>query len=339
LRIRPLIAIAAVILLTLAISWTWLQKEFETPYYNAAEPETYIDIARGSKTKEIADLLVKKGILHNRLPFILYLRFSNIGRQIQAGEYRFEKPATPEQIAKKLIRGDIYFHAVTVPEGLTAYETIDLLSKNGLGTPAGLQKALQQIDWIRDINPAAHNLEGYLFPDTYRFGRKDDSEKIIKAMLNQFRLKLGRILAQYPKNSGLSVSETVILASMIEKEVKKQEEGPIVASVYFNRIKRGMPLACDATIIYALKIAGVYNGNLRKSDLVSESPYNSYIHKNLPPGPISNPGANSLRAALNPAHTDYLYYVSRNDGTHQFSRDYQAHLEAVARFQPRGRRR
>jgi UPF0755 protein len=158
-------------------------------------------------------------------------------------------------------------------------------------------------------------------------------------MVNQFRLKLGRILAQYPKSSSLSVSDAVILASMIEKEVKKSEEGPIVASVYINRLKRGMPLACDATIVYALKIAGVYNGNLRKPDLVMESPYNSCIHAKLPPGPISNPGAGSLRAALNPANTDYLYYVSRNDGTHQFSRDYQSHLHAVARFQSRSRRR
>ncbi len=334
-----LIPFALIILLSMTAGGKWFQKEFETPYYDAPAAETYIDIVRGSTIKNIADLLVDKGILHNRLPFIIYLRLSNRGRQIQAGEYRFEKPATPVQIAGRLIRGDVSFRAITVPEGLTAFEVVGLLVKKGLGTPAELQKALLRTDWIRDIDPEARNLEGYLFPETYRFGRKDDSETIIKTMVNQFRLELARILEQTPKNSGLSISETVVLASMIEKEVKKPEERPLVASVFINRLKRRMPLACDATVIYALKLSGVYNGNLRKPDLVMESPYNSYIHTNLPPGPISNPGTHSLQAALNPADTDYLYYVSRNDGTHQFSRDYQSHLHAVARFQMRGRSR
>lgn len=310
----------------------WLQRELEMPYFNASG-ETYIDIPRGAKPREVTDLLVKNGILHSRIPFIVYLRTANLGRQIQAGEYRFSNPATPEQVARRLIRGDVYFRSVTVPEGLTAGETIELLAKNGLGKPAEFHKALLQTNWIVDIYPKARTLEGFLFPETYRFGRKDDPEKIIRAMVNQFRSKLARILEQTPQSSGLSVSKAIILASMIEKEVKKPEERPLVASVYINRLKMGMPLACDSTIIYALKSAGVYNGNIRKADLAMESPYNSYLHPDLPPGPIANPGAASLRAALNPANTDYLYYVSRNDGTHQFSKNYQSHLGAVARYQ------
>jgi UPF0755 protein len=328
-----LIFLAAIVLLVLAVAGKWLLRELETPYYNAADYETYIDIPRGANSKQIADLLVSNGILHNRIPFIIYIRYYNLGRRIQSGEYKFDKPATPKQVAQRLIRGDVYFRSITVPEGLTAFETIDLLVRNGIGTADGLENALLKTIWIRDIDPKAKNLEGYLFPETYRFGRKDDSEKIIRTMVNQFRAKFARIQEHASKRLDLSVSEAVILASMIEKEVKIPEEGPIVASVFINRLKRGIPLACDATIIYALKIAGAYNGNLRKTDLALESPYNSYIHQSLPPGPISNPGAQSLRAALNPANTDYLYYVSRNDGTHQFSRDYQSHLHAVGRYQ------
>jgi UPF0755 protein len=331
---RPLlIALCFIVLLVLGVAGKWLLTELETPYYNAPTNETYIKIPHGAKTSQITDLLVGNGILHSRLPFSIYVRYYDLGRQFQAGEYRFDKPATPRQIARRLIRGDVYFHSITIPEGLTALETIDLLAKHGLGTADEFEKAIERTSWIRDINPAARSLEGYLFPETYRFGREENSEKIIKTMVNQFRLKYARLREEAPKYSDLSLPETVILASMIEKEVKMPEEASLVASVLINRLNRGMPLACDATIIYALKISGVYNGNLRKADLSMESPYNSYIHKNLPPGPISNPGVGSLRAALNPANTDYLYYVSRNDGTHQFSRDYQSHLHAVNRYQ------
>ena len=154
-------------------------------------------------------------------------------------------------------------------------------------------------------------------------------------MVDQFRLELSRVTAKYPIPSGWTVSEIVILASMIEKEAKKSEERALIASVLINRLKKRIPLACDATIIYALKLAGTYNDNLRKADLSMATPYNTYLHPGLPPGPIANPGADSLHASLNPANTDYFYYVSRNDGTHQFSEDFQSHLRAVARFQKR----
>ncbi len=331
-RIFP-IALAAFILLVPALAAKWLLKELETPYYSAPSQETFVDIPRGAGTKQITDLLAKEGILHSRLPFIVYMRWRSLERRIQAGEYRFDKPATPIQIARRLIRGDAYSRSITIPEGLTAFETIDLLAKNGLGTADELEAAIHNVHWIRDMDPTAKNLEGYLFPETYRFGRKDDSEKIIRTILQEFRSRFARIRQQASKDSGLNIPEAVTLASMIEKEAKIPEEAPLIASVLLNRLKKGIPLACDATIIYALKISGTYNGNLRKADLSLESPYNSYRHRNLPPGPIANPGESSLTAALNPAHTDFLYYVSRNDGTHQFSKDYQSHLHAVNRYQ------
>jgi UPF0755 protein len=257
----------------------------------------------------------------------------NLGRRIQAGEYLFSEASTPRQVARKLIRGEVYFRSVTVPEGLTARETVQLLAREGLGNLEKMERALLNAEWIRDLSPGAGNLEGYLFPETYRFGRKVESEAILRTMVDQFRKKFAAIAAETPGRNGLSVPETVILASMIEKEVRRTEEGPLVASVLVNRLERNMPLACDATIVYAMKLAGIYQGRLGKDDLKMESPYNSYLHAGLPPGPIANPGAAAIRAALHPAESDYLYYVSRNDGTHQFSTNYGSHVRAVNRFQ------
>jgi UPF0755 protein len=239
-------------------------------------------------------------------------------------------------VAQRLIHGDVSFRSVTVPEGLTAHETIELLAKSGLGNSEELEQLLLRTDLIHDLDPKAQSLEGFLFPETYRFSRKADCETVIKAMVHQFRIRIGKITAQYPIHQGWTIGQIVILASMIEKEVKRPEEGPLVASVLMNRLERRIPLACDATIIYAMKLAGTYQGRLGKADLAMQSPYNSYINGNLPPGPICSPGEPSLHAALNPAQTDYLYYVSRNDGTHQFSRDLASHQHAVERFQKSG---
>ncbi len=317
----------------------WLHSELGAPYYSAQIGEVFVDIQKGATANEVASLLVHAGILKNRIPFVTYLRYTGKARQIQAGEYRFCGPDTPIRIAQRLIQGDVHFYSITIPEGLTAGETIALLAHSNLGNIAEMERALLNTDWIRDLDPKAKNLEGYLFPETYRFGRKSDSETILKTMVNQFRLRISKIMAESAAQSGWSISSLVILASMIEKEAKQLEERPLVASVLVNRLRKRIPLACDATIIYALKLAGTYKGNLRKVDMEMDSPYNSYLHLGLPPGPIANPGADSLRAALNPAETDYLYYVSRNDGTHQFSKDFRSHLQAVNKFQRANRGR
>jgi UPF0755 protein len=332
--LKTIIAIAVLSgSICLAAAAIWLHSELQTPYYGAQSPEIYIDIARGMSTNQIANLLVISGALRSRLPFIVYLRYKGLGRRVQAGEYRFSSPATPKQVAQRLIQGDVYFLLVTVPEGLTARETVDLIAQKGLGKHDEMEQALQRTDWIRDLDPRAQSLEGYLFPETYHFSRKSSSEMIIKTMVDQFRLRFAAISRDNPLQPGWSLAKTVILASMVEKEAKKVEEGPLVASVFANRLAKRIPLACDATIIYAMKLAGTYRGNLSKEDLRMDSPYNTYLHLNLPPSPICNPGANSIRAAINPASTDYLYYVARNDGTHQFSKDLSSHIDAVNRYQ------
>ena len=316
-----------------AVSFMWLSSELETPFYGSPESEVFVDVPRGASAGETANLLARAGIIRHQLPFRVYLRYTDTGRRIQAGEYRFAEAASPRQIARRLVQGDVFFYSITIPEGLTAHETVDLLAQKGLGNAAEMQRALLKTRWIRDLNPNARNLEGYLFPETYRFRRNTDSETIIRTMVDQFRSKLGKTLRDSPVPSGWNLSRIVILASMIEKEVRRPEEGPLVASVMTNRLAKRMPLACDATIVYAMKIAGTYEGRLGKADLRMDSPYNSYVHFDLPPGPICNPGLAALRSALNPANTGYYYYVSRNDGSHQFSKDYNSHIRAVNLYQ------
>jgi UPF0755 protein len=247
LTIKLFAAAALVAVIGLASAGVWIYSEIEEPFFGAQANVVFVDIPRGSSANEAAELLFRAGILKHRLPFRIYLRYANAGRHIQAGEYRFTRPATPKQIVQRLIRGDVFFHSITIPEGLTASETIALLAKNNLGDPAGLERALLKTDWIADLDPGAKNLEGYLFPETYRFRRKTDSGTIIKTMIDQFRAKMAKISSLYPMREGWSISKVVILASMIEKEVKKPEEGPLVASVLINRLNIRMPLACDAT--------------------------------------------------------------------------------------------
>jgi len=314
-----------------------LISELQYPYYNAAEEETFIYIPPGAGASVITGLLKEQGILHTKLPFRFWLRRHGLDRSLKAGEYRFSGRATPIDVAQKLTSGDIYFRSITIPEGLTAMETVELLARNGFGNRKKLEEMLLRTDLIQDLNPSAQNLEGYLFPETYRFGRREDEEAVIRTMVDQFRNRINRILKELPLPDGWTLERIVTLASMIEKEAGNPLEWPLVAGVYVNRLRLNMTLGCDATIIYAMKLAGTWNGNIRKADLQMDSPYNSYIHRDLPPGPICNPGEGTIRAALNPAKTDYLYYVSKNDGTHQFSKDLRSHNNAVNRYQRSGR--
>jgi len=335
--LRRLLIFCSFFLVAILVVVFGLISELQRPYYNAGEDETFIYIPTGANAAKVAALLKEQGILHMQLPFRLWLRYNGLDRSLKAGEYRFSGGATPAQVAERLTRGDIYFRSITIPEGLTAMETVELLARGGFGESEKLEAALLRTDWIQDLNPSAQNLEGYLFPETYRFGRSNEEESVIRAMVDQFRERMNKIKKESPSPDGWTVPRIVTLASLIEKEVKDPSEQAIVASVLVNRLRLNMPLGCDATIIYAMKLAGTWDGNIRRSDLRMESPYNSYIHRDLPPGPICNPGESAIRAALNPEKTDFLYYVSKNDGTHQFSKDLRSHNEAVNHYQRSGR--
>lgn len=330
-RLRLVWLIVSLLALTATFA-LWVRYELASPYYGCGS-ESFVDIPHGAGTGEIADMLIAGGVLRHKLPFTLFVRWKGLGRHLQAGEYRFVAPARPAEVVQRLVQGDVFFLTLTIPEGLTARETIALMSRNGLGKESDLLQLLGRVDWIADLDRRATSLEGYLFPETYRFSRHAGPEEMLKTMVAQFRQRTLPLLAPDRLPDGWTIPEIVTLASMIEKEAKIQEERRLVASVLVNRLRIRMPLACDATIIYALKQAGGYDGNLHKPDMRIASPYNTYLHPGLPPGPIANPGMESLQAAVAPANSNFYYYVSRNDGTHFFSENLQSHLLAVARFQ------
>jgi UPF0755 protein len=322
-------------LLLIAAAFTiWMRYELAAGCF-AGGPEVFVDIPRGSGTNAIAAALSAGGVLRRDLPFILYVRWNGLGKHLRAGEYRFTSAERVSQIVQRLVQGDVFFRSLTVPEGLTAREIFALLARNGFADERALVELLNRVDWVADLDPGATSLEGYLFPETYRITRHTTPEEMLKSMIGQFRRASASLLAAHRLPHDWTLARVVTLASMIEKEAKNPEERRLVASVMINRLRVKMPLGCDPTIIYALKLAGSYNGNLHKADLGLDSAYNTYLHQGLPPGPIANPGYDSLLAVLEPATSDFLYYVSRNDGTHHFSRDLKTHLLAVARYQPR----
>jgi UPF0755 protein len=331
--IRATVWSALAIALVALIGLVSMHAAMTTPYYGSNSAEIFLEVVSGAGAHSVATLLADAGVIRNRLPFEVYVRWTGLDRRLKAGEYRFASPATPAEVARRIAEGDIFFHSVTLPEGLTAREAISVIVGAGIGNRDALEQAVLRADWIQDFDPSTRSLEGYLFPDTYRFPHDADAAQIIQSMIRQFRRRYSALVAVHPAPHGWTACRIVTLASMIEKETGSASERPLVASVLVNRLARGMPLACDPTIIYALKVAGSYDGNLRKRDLALDSPYNTYTRAGLPPGPICNPGEESLRAALAPPQTDYLYFVSRNDGTHQVSRDFTSHSAAVARYQ------
>ena len=248
---------------------------------------------------------------------------------LKAGEYKFDAPASALQVRRRLLRGDVYVRTVAVPEGYNIYDIAAVVEQAGLGTGADFITAAKgDLFLIKDLDPNATSLEGYLFPDTYHFTRIDTAHEIVAAMVHRFRQEAQKI--------GLlrqgDVHRIVTVASIVEKETAVPDERPLVASVYYNRLAKNMLLGADPSVVYAALLAGRYRGTIYQSDLQFDSPYNTYKYAGLPPGPIANPGAASLEAAMNPAQTDYFYFVSDNNGHHRFSRTAEEHERNVAAY-------
>jgi UPF0755 protein len=258
---------------------------------------------------------------------------SHRGRHLKAGEYRFDRAMTPFEIIDKIARGDVFVISVTFPEGLTFAEMARIFESHGLGTAESFVKAARDPAPIHEIDPAARDLEGYLFPETYALPRHTDAARLTRMMVARFEKVFTPELRQAAAARTLTVRQAVTLASIVEKETAKAEERPLVAAVYTTRLRIGMPMQCDPTVIYGLVKAGRYDGNIHKVDLSFDSPYNTYRYPGLPPGPIASPGRASLDAAVHPAAADYLYFVSRNDGTHEFARTLEEHNRNVQKFQ------
>jgi UPF0755 protein len=303
------------------------------PYKGFPETEVFVTIERGASAVRIAESLEERGIVRDGMLFVLALRYRGQTAMLQAGEYRFAEPSSTLAVLDRLVAGDVFTQAVSVPEGLTLQESADHLAGLGLGEASAFVRSFEDRGGIRDLDPLATSLEGYLYPTTYRFPRSVEPGEVARTMVSQFKDVFDESRRARAKELGLTTREVVTLASVIEKETGVAEERPIIGSVFRNRLERGMPLQSDPTIIYALKLEDRYDGNLRKADLELDSPYNTYRVPGIPPGPIASPGEAALDAVLHPADTPYLYFVARNDGSHQFSATYAEHIAAVRQYQ------
>ncbi len=303
---------------------------WETPFKSYSSGEKFVLIPRGASSLAISRQLAREGIVRHWVLFLGYVKTLQRAHPLQAGEYRFTEPLTVPQVAEKLVRGMVYYHEVTIPEGFSVFDIADLLSQLGLATADSFRSASGNPRFIHDMVPEARSLEGFLFPDTYRFPRGVTAEEITRKMVDQFRQVVAHSIASELKNSPLSLQELVTLASLIEKETGIDEERELVSSVFHNRLNHHMPLQSDPTVIYAAKLRGTYRGEILQKDLDQPSPYNTYLHAGLPPGPIANPGLRSILAALKSASTNYLYFVSTGQSRHVFSATLEQHSRAVA---------
>lgn len=323
-------AVAAGILLALAVAETWVY--LERPYAGWSGRGVTVELPRGLGAGAMVRRLHDAGVLRNPRLVTTWVVLSGRAGRLKAGEYRFERPMSPAEVVGILERGEVVLHAVTLPEGIGMGEVARRLEDAGVGVAAELLEAFHHPDAVRELDPEATDLEGYLFPDTYHLPRGQPPRRIASALVERFREITGPDYLEAAGTVGLSLREAVTLASMIEKETSVPAERWRISRVFHNRLRRGMKLQCDPTVIYALERAGRATARLTYADLQFDSPWNTYVVAGLPPGPICNPGRASLDAAVHPADGDELYFVASPGGGHEFSRDLPSHLEAVRRW-------
>ena len=322
---RIILVLLLLIILGGAAFAYWAYNDLHTPVAHTKGAQ-YIEIPRGSSPAEILERLNSEGIIRRSWPLLAYIKFKGLGPNLKAGEYRFPSPISPLGVLRKLEEGEQRLSRFTVIEGWTRWDIAASMARIPELKLASADDALALMDdttAIRDIDPTANNLEGYLYPDTYSFPPDATASSMIAAMVRRFRQEWKPEWADRARALNMTPRQIVTIASLIETEAKLKDERPLVASVIYNRLRRSTPLGIDSTVIYASKLAGKWknDGKVYKSDIDRDSPYNTRLRVGLPPGPVASPGASSLQAALNPAQTDYLYYVrepSRNDGAHNF---------------------
>jgi UPF0755 protein len=291
-----------------------------------------VELPAGSSSREIGRRLSDAGIVPDPWTFRTALWLTGRARSLQAGEYRFDEAASPLEVVDRLARGDVYELRLTFREGLTIDDMAVEFQSHGLGPAAAFVEAARDTSFLSALDPAARDLEGYLFPETYPVTRTTSAADLVRMMVERFKTVYAEAAREHDPND-LSVRQIVTLASLVEKETARAEERPLVAAVYRNRLALGMGMQADPTVIYALRRRGHYDGNIRKTDLSIDSPYNTYRYRGLPPGPIASPGRASLEAALAPADAKYLYFVSRNDGSHVFAESLAQHNANVQKYQ------
>jgi UPF0755 protein len=329
--------LALLLALVVALGWLAWRHETRTPKLAAGAPTVKLVVPPGASGDAIGRKLQALGLVRHPLIFRLLVRTRGLGGQLKAGEYALEGPLSLDDVVTLLARGEVVRNEVTIPEGRTIEETAGLAAAEGIVLD-GFLEAARDPTLIRDLDPKASDLEGYLFPDTYEIPLAEDPARaLVRRMVDRFREVITPEQTRIEKRK-LTLREVVILASLVELETAAVEERPRIAAVFHNRLERRMLLQTDPTIIFALKREGTWDGNIRRRDLEMDSPYNTYRYPGLPPGPIGSPGREALLAVLDPADTRELYFVSRNDGTHHFSETLREHNRAVDRYQRRRRR-
>jgi len=294
--------------------------------------EKIITIRQGQGFAAVSETIFHAGIIHNPSKFKLLARLRGHDKDIKAGEYRLSSSMSPSEILETIVEGKFYLHRLTIPEGSNLYQVASLVSMAGLCTESEFITAATDASLLRKLGLEAETFEGYLFPDTYYFQKGAPPDSIIKTMVRRFRIVFKPEWSRAAGKLGLSVHQVLTLASIIEKETGAAFERPIISSVFHNRLKKGMRLETDPTVIYGIKN---FDGNLTRNHLETPTLYNTYKIYGLPPGPIANPGAKAIEAALFPAKTDFLYFVSKKDTTHQFSTNIADHNQAVRKYQLR----
>jgi len=332
---RKIIGFFGVMFLLALLAGAAVYIYYRLPFDEQAR-DVEFSVHRGESLSNISRRLAREKLIRFPDLFIALARLQRLDQHVKAGEYRFDSSLSPGEILEVLCQGRVILRKVTVPEGSTVEQISDILAKQGLADPQEVLEANQDLEFLGELDVSGKSLEGYLFPDTYHFAEGLGTREILKAMVLRFWEVYTPAMRERQKSQGLSVHEVVTLASIVEKETARNEERPLVASVIHNRLKKKMPLQCDPTVIYGITN---FNGNLTRKHLRTPNPYNTYLNRGLPPGPIANPGLESLKAAVEPAETPYVYFVSRNDGSHHFSATIREHNQAVRKYQKRRRRR
>jgi UPF0755 protein len=333
--IRLLAAVALLVALAAGAAAWWLRRQALVPYRGYEGEAVFVDVPSGMGPRALGARLASAGVVKDTLTFRTALWLTGRARELKAGEYRFAGPLPAVDVVTQIADGAIYTRPVTFREGLTISEMADVYAQSGLGTRESFLAAATDVSLIRDLDAEATDLEGYLFPDTYPTPRQTPAPALIAQMVRGFRAALTPELIARAAADGLTVRQVVTLAALVEKETAQDAERPLVAAVYRNRHRIGMGMQADPTVIYALQKAGRWDGNLSRDDLQFDSPYNTYRYGGLPPGPIAAPGKRALEAVVSPAAVDYLYFVSRNDGTHVFATTLAEHNRNVFEWQVR----
>jgi len=341
--LRILFVLFLALLVSLAGAAYWIYRDLHRPV-NHNKTSRFIEIPRGSAPAAVAKRLASEGIISHQWPLELYMKFTGAGSRLKAGDYKFPSPITPLAVLQKLEQGEQRMIRLTVIEGWTRWDIANAMARIPeleIKDPSAALGLMDDVTQIKELDPKATNLEGYIYPDTYEFPPSTTAKAVIEMMVKRFMVVWTTQCAGHERPQNITPRQIVTIASLIETEAKLSNERPIIASVIYNRLEKNIPLGVDSSIIYASKLAGKWknDGKVYKSDVERVSPYNTRIHQGLPPGPIASPSESSLKAAVAPAQTDYVYYVrepSRNDGTHNFyanGNDFERGVQALRKWE------